>query len=467
MKTYPLRWPGKSRSQLSILSPNDASTIAHIEQISLTDIDWIARNTLAGQKKINLVSADERATWLKNISQKIKSDADILAQLIATEGGKPLKDARVEVQRAALTFELCAEETLRIHTEHPASLPKKAFTVREPIGPVLALSAFNHPLNLLAHQVGSALAAGCSVVLKPSPGTPLCAEWLKDTLNSVGVPDEVVILCHAQISEIEALVARAEFQFVSFIGSAKVGWELRRKIAPGTRLALEHGGVAPAVICEDADLELASTALCKGAFYHAGQVCISTQKIFVHKSVYLDFSKLFIEKAKRLVVGDARDEKTDVGPLIRPIEKARLLNWIEEARTLGAKVLLEDSLDRGPQYLGPTILAEVSLEAQIWREEAFGPVVCLSAFDDINPIYQALEECPYHFSASIFTKNQDRALEAAKLLPAMSVVVNDHTAWRVDAMPFGGHRQSGLGMGGVRWAVEEQTRLKLVSLNGV
>lgn len=188
------------------------------------------------------------------------------------------------------------------------------------------------------------------------------------------------MICHAAVPEIQALVARPEFQFVSFIGSAKVGWELRTRLAPGTRLALEHGGQAPAIVWDDADLSQAITALLRGAFYHAGQVCISTQKIYVHENIWQKFCAEFVDGAKKLVVGDARDEETDIGPLIRPTEKTRLQQWIQEARDLGAKIILEDTTDRGLHHLGPTLLTQVPHNAKIWREEAFGPVVCLQPF---------------------------------------------------------------------------------------
>jgi acyl-CoA reductase-like NAD-dependent aldehyde dehydrogenase len=274
------------------------------------------------------------------------------------------------------------------------------------------------------------------------------------------------MMCHAAIPEIQALVARPEFQFVSFIGSAKVGWDLRTRLAPGTRLALEHGGQAPALVWDDADLTKAIPALLRGAFYHAGQVCISTQKIYVHQNIWDAFCVAFVGSAKTLVVGDARDEHTDIGPLIRPAEKIRLQEWVSEARSLGANILLGDTQDRGIYHMGPTILSHVPHSAKIWREEAFGPVVCLEVFSETESIWQELRENPFQFEAAIFTQDPVRIDEGIKNIAAMTVVVNDHTAWRVDAMPFGGHRQSGLGMGGVRYSVEEQTRLKQIILPG-
>lgn len=466
----PLRFGTDNRGWLKIHSPNDGKLIGEVEQISPPDVDYLAQQVLIGQAALQLIDLNVRVQWLKTIAHKIREAQSDLAHLIALEGGKPIRDARIEVERAALTFELCAEEARRVHGEQlplshsPAAKKKMAFTVREPIGPVLVLSAFNHPLNLLAHQVGSALASGCAVVFKPSPGTPYCGEWLAEALLSVGVPATICQICHAQNPEIELLVQRPEFQFVSFIGSAKIGWNLRRLIAPGTRIALEHGGVATAMVCADADLALATHALIRGAFYHAGQVCISTQKIFIHKNIWDSFVSGFVAAGRQLNVGDARDEKTDIGPLIRVTEKIRLIEWIKEAEAMGARVLLKDADERLGSLMGATILSHVPASCRLMNEEAFGPVVCLIPYENDEEVFHTISMSPYHFTASVFTKDMANALECAKKLSAMNVMINDHTAWRVDEMPFGGHRQSGLGMGGVRWAVEEQTRLKQVVL---
>ena len=466
----PLRLASASRAWLLVYNPNDGSVLGEVEQLSLQDLDALLSEVLAGQKLLACTPPSQRAGWLKHVAQEIRHQQESLALLIATEGGKPLKDAKLEVERAAHTFELCAQEALRAKEEllsladTPAGATKRSLLRREPIGPVLALSAFNHPLNLLAHQVGSALAAGCAVVFKPSPATPYCAEWLADALVRSGAPSSVAQVTHAEVEVIEALLARPEFQFVSFIGSAKIGWELRKKLAPGTRLALEHGGQAAAMVLADADVDAAVKALIRGAFYHAGQVCISTQRIYLHSDVAERFTQAFVAAAKKLVVGDARSAASDVGPLIRPAEKQRLLEWISEAQSAGAQLLYSSPHDN-ERMLGPHILRHVPVHCRLWREEAFGPVVCLATFHEPATVYEELARNPYHFQAAVFTSDQARALEACERLSAMTVVVNDHTAWRVDSMPFGGHRQSGLGMGGVRWAVEEQTRLKQVILS--
>lgn len=456
-----------SQRKLPVINPNTLEKSGEISLISAGDIEAIRQTMLQGVKLLKKTSPQTRSHWLTTIAQEIQLHASELALLIATEGGKPLKDARVEVQRAAITFKLCAEQAL-ITQEEPADLStspqastKKIKALRFPIGPVLALSAFNHPLNLLAHQVGTALAAGNPVCFKPSPATPFCAQWLSDTLKKIGVDPSIVLLIHADVPEIEALVSHPVFKFVSFVGSAQIGWSLRTKLAPGTRLALEHGGVATAIVGADADLDHAARSLCKGAFYHAGQVCISTQKIFVQKSVFKAFLDKLVAHAGALVVDDARLEHTDVGPLMRKDNKIKILSWIEEAMNLGAQTALTQK-DTRPQYMSPTILTHVPAQALLMNEEAFAPVVCVNPYSDIFECYQAIEDSPYHFAASIFTRDAALIEEAEQNMACMNLMINEHTAWRVDAMAFGGHEQSGLGMGGVKWAVAEQTRLKQV-----
>lgn len=461
------RLEGTSSRTLRVTNPNTLAPLGEIPLISQSDLPNITAMMKKGEALLKKTSAETRSAWLKQIAQEIKLHAEELAHLIALEGGKPLKDARVEVSRAAITFNLCAEEAL-ITTETPADLSsspaatsKKILARRFPIGPVLALSAFNHPLNLLAHQVGTALAAGNPVCFKPSPSTPFCAEWLADTFKKIGVDPSIVLLVHADISEIESLVAMPVFQFVSFIGSASIGWGLRAKIAPGTRLALEHGGVAAAIVCEDADLDQAAKSLVKGAFYHSGQVCISTQKMFVHQNVFERFLEKFSQGARQLVIGDAREESTDLGPLIKVDIKSKIETWIQEAQKAGAHIALTQE-DIRAQFMSPVILTHVPNSTKLMSEEAFAPVVCVNPYRDIQYCFDTIKDSPYHFAASIFTQDKTTKDLAVENMECMSLIINDHTAWRVDAMAFGGHKLSGLGMGGVRWAVSEQTRLKQI-----
>lgn len=468
-QSLPLTFTNSKGAWKEILSPNDGSLITKVQEGTEEDIDKLLQDTPHIQKKIAALKPFERAKILKAVASKIRANEEFLAMVIASEGGKPLKDARVEAQRAASTLELCSEETLRLTGEvipmerTPAGKDHLSFSVRDPIGAVLAISAFNHPLNLVAHQVGCAVGSGCSVVLKPAPATPISAHFLKEFFAKAGLPHDGIRVVHAEVPLVQKLASSSHFDFVSFIGSAKVGWELRKIIAPGTRLALEHGGQAPAIVREDADLEAATTALVKGAFYHAGQVCISTQGIFVHEKIFDMFLKLFKEKTSKLVTGPATEEKTDVGPLIRPGEVERLQKWIHEAQTQGAKIILGNEVSgNARQYLSPTILTNVPRYASIMKDEAFGPVVCINPYTDEDELLSFINQNEYIFEAALFTKDISRALKIATEISTMTFVINNHTAFRVDQMPFGGHKKSGLGMGGVRYAMEEMTRMKQI-----
>lgn len=462
----PLKFTESQGKYKAILSPNDGSKVTETQEATESDIDLLLKETKEIQKSIANLRPFERAKILKEVAAELRSQEDFFAKVIATEGGKPFKDAKVEAQRAAATIELCAEETLRLEGEMvpmertPAGKDHLSFTVRDPIGPVLAISAFNHPLNLIAHQVGTAIASGCSVILKPASATPVSAHLLLEAFNKAGLPKNGLRVLYAEIPLVTKLVESSVFDFVSFIGSAKVGWELRKQIAPGTRLALEHGGQAAAIVREDADIEAATTALVKGAFYHAGQVCISTQNIFVHEKVYAEFLKTFTAKTEKLVVGSAVNENTDVGPLIRAEEVKRIQGWIDEALKEGAKLVIGNKPDGN--YLSPTILTNVSRKSKIMQEEIFGPVVNINSYSDEAELLHFLNSNEYIFESALFTKDISKALQIAKEISTMTFVINNHSAFRVDQMPFGGHKRSGLGMGGVKYAMEELTRTKQI-----
>lgn len=466
---YPLLFTDSEGEFKDLHSPNDLKKISTVQWATSSDVEKLLTQIKSHQKNFQTISKLEISNALKHVAKRILENKESFAHLIALEGGKPLKDAIVEVERASLTFNLCAEEATRTHGEmipmerSTAAQGKIAFTMKEPIGPVLAISAFNHPLNLLAHQVGCALASGCVLILKPSPGTPLNAYHLKKLLSETNLPDEVLTIVPCDVPEIEKMISHPSFGYVSFIGSAKVGWSLRSKLAPGTRIGLEHGGIAPAIVHHDADVSRAVKSLIKGAFYHAGQVCISTQRIFVHRNVQQTFTELFIEEVKKLKTGSATLPDTDVGPLIRPSEVTRIKSWIDEAIQMGANLLIGNEI-RGEhkQYLLPTVLCNVSESAKLMNEEVFGPVVCINEYEDLDLQMEKLSETDLVFESSIFTNDMSIFMKAVKMIPAMSLVINEHTAFRVDWMPFGGHKASGLGMGGVKYSMEEMTRTKQI-----
>ena len=323
-----------------------------------------------------------------------------------------------------------------------ASLNRIAFTTKEPIGVVAAVSAFNNPMNLAVHQIATAIAAGCPVIFKPSINTPLSGLALADILKEAGLPEGwlQVVLCDNETAEL--LVTDSRIHFFSFIGSAKVGWSLNSKLALGTRSALEHGGAAPVIVEKDADFSEMIPDLVKGAFYHAGQVCVSVQKIYVNQEICEQFIEQLSEATKKLIVGNPFDETTDVGSLITPREVDRVEQWINEAIEEGAK-LITGGKRISDTCFEPTVLFDPSEKSKVSTLEIFGPVVCIYPFTDRDKAIKKANALDVHFQAAVFTKNIDIALDTVKKLNATAVMVNDHTAFRVDWMPFGGRDASG------------------------
>ena len=414
----------------------------------------------------NWLPAYKRIEVLKKAAKLMESRFEELAFLIANEGGKPLLDARVEVTRAIDGVELCIHELSHMAgREIPMDLTaagagRMAFTSREPIGPVVAVSAFNHPLNLIVHQVAPAVAVGCPVIIKPANDTPLSARAFVDILFEAGLPEE---WCHFAITNLdtaEKLVTDNRVAFFSFIGSAGVGWMLRSKLAPGARCALEHGGAAPVIVDQGADIEAMIPSLIKGGFYHSGQVCVSVQRVFAPRAEAEEIAACIAEVAAKLVVGNAVYESTECGPLIRPREVDRVESWINEAKTGGAKVMTGGER-LGPTAYAPTVLFEPAADAKVSSSEIFGPAVCVYGYDSMDEAILRANALPYAFQASVFTSRLDTAMKAVQELDATSVMVNDHTAFRVDWMPFAGRRQSGYGTGGIGYTMHDMTQDKM------
>jgi acyl-CoA reductase-like NAD-dependent aldehyde dehydrogenase len=369
--------------------------------------------------------------------------------------------------RAINGVKLAAEEVGKLIGEQipmgltEASSNRIAFTTREPIGVVVSISAFNHPLNLIVHQTVTAFAAGCPVIVKPASTTPLSCLTFVDILYKAGVPTDWVQVMIIDNEVAEVMVTDKRVNFLSFIGSAKVGWSLKSKLAPGTRCALEHGGAAPVIVEPDADFKEMIPALVKGGFYHAGQVCVSVQKIFAHETIAQALADAMATSAKNLRVGDPLDKNTEVGPLISIKEVERVAAWVKEAEAGGAKLLCGGKKISDTCY-SPTVLWNPSQNAKVSTEEIFGPVVCIYPYRDRDEAIQEANRLDYHFQAAVFTKNLEVALDTVQKLNATAVMVNDHTAFRVDWMPFGGRDASGEGMGGIPYTMHEMTREKLM-----
>jgi len=453
---------------LEVRSPYDQSLIKEIPLVGKSEVEkalQTAHNLFQNQSK--WIPSHERIAILKRAASIMESRIDELTNTAAQEGGKPLVDSKIEVLRAINGVQIAAEHIGQLKGEHiPMGLTKAsenriAFTTREPIGVVTSISAFNHPLNLIVHQVVTAVAAGCPVIVKPALTTPLSCLALVDILEEAGLPEG---WCQAFVCENEAaeqLVTDKRVNYFSFIGSSKVGWHLKSKLAPGTRCALEHGGAAPVIVEKDADFNEMLPSLLKGGFYHAGQVCVSVQRVFVHESICNDVANKLAEMAKKLVVGNQMDEKTEVGPLILPREVDRVEEWVNEAVTAGAKLLCGGKRISDTCY-EPTVLLNPPHHVRVSTQEIFGPVVCIYSYSNREKAIEIANSLDVHFQAAVFTKNLDVALDCVKKLNATAVMVNDHTAFRVDWMPFGGRDSSGIGMGGIQYSMHEMTREKLM-----
>jgi acyl-CoA reductase-like NAD-dependent aldehyde dehydrogenase len=405
--------------------------------------------------------ASERIAILERTAQLMAEDAENLAQIALNEGGKPLTDTRVEVARAIDGIQCCID-CMRTErgTEIPmrlnaASAQRIAFTSKEPIGVVVAVSAFNHPLNLIVHQIGPAIAAGCPVIVKPAEDTPLSCFNLVDILRRAGLPDA---WCQPVVTEnlvvAEQLVTDPRVAFFSFIGSAGVGWKLRSKLAPGTRCALEHGGAAPVIMAADANLEHSLPLLAKGGLYHAGQVCVSVQRVYVDNQILPQVTAQLAALVESMVSGDPADAKTEIGPLIRHRETDRVAAWVDEAVDQGATVVTGGKR-LSAAYFAPTILLNPPVQARVSQQEIFGPVICVYGFDHMDTAIAQANSLRVAFQASVFSQNIDIAMHAYTQLHAAAVMINDHTAFRVDWMPFAGLRESGHGVGGIPYTYAE------------
>ena len=458
------------REKIAVTAPFNGSEIATLDAATSADVEKALSTAQAlFNDKSKWLSASQRIEILNKTAVLMREKFDELVIVAAREGGKPLLDTRVEVERAIDGVLNCIE---CIRTDHgteipmginPSSEKHMAFTRSEPIGVVVAISAFNHPLNLIIHQVGPAIATGCPVIIKPAEDTPLSCYRFVSILREAGLPEE---WCQALVvSDLDVatqLVTDSRVGFFSFIGSANVGWMLRSKLAPGARCALEHGGVAPVIIEADADLVETLPAIAKGGFYHAGQVCVSVQRIYCHKNIVNVVSSNLAKMANKLIVGDPTDEKTEVGPLIRPLEVQRISKWVNDAVKEGAELLAGGKAD-GNCYQ-PTVLLNPSELSTVSTNEIFGPVVCIYTFDNMDDAIKKANSLPFAFQASVFTKNIDNALHAYKQLNASAVMINDHTAFRVDWMPFAGLRHSGLGVGGIPHTYHDMQIKKMMVL---
>jgi acyl-CoA reductase-like NAD-dependent aldehyde dehydrogenase len=451
--------------QLTITSPFDNSVITTIQKHSAEDAEQMLQSALAALK--NPLPLYIRIEILERLAAAMEPLKDELAMLIAIEGGKPLIDAQIEVARAIGGVKLAIGEITHLGGKQipmgltKASANRLAFTTIEPIGVIIAISAFNHPLNLIIHQIIPAIATGCPIIIKPDSRTPLSCLKLLELLKHAGLPNGWVQACICDHDIAEKLATDSRIGLLSFIGSARVGWYLRSKLAAGVRCQLEHGGVAPVIFDETADIDTYAPALIKGAFYHAGQVCVSTKRIYAHKSIATELAEKLAYLAKNLVVGDPTIITTQVGPLITTGELERVNGWVQEAIHSGANMLCGSKPLSATTY-APTVLFDAPDDAKVSTLETFGPVLCVYSYDDLNLAVERANNVPYSFQASIFSNDLTRTMALAKHLNASAIMINDHTAFRMDWMPFAGYKQSGLGVGGIGYTMREMVQEKMV-----
>lgn len=473
-KHYPLMIADTSHTAVGvseIKAPFDLQLIATADKADAAAVESALQTAeqLFKDKK-NWLPVSQRIDIFEKTISIMQQRAEELAINAAREGGKPLIDSRAEVARAIDGVKNCIELLRNNHGEeipmniNAASANRMAMTHREPIGVVVAVSAFNHPLNLIVHQVGPAIAAGCPVIIKPAEDTPLSCFEFVNILRKAGLPDAwcqaLITLDHDVATQ---LVTDSRVSFFSFIGSANVGWMLRSKLAAGTRCALEHGGVAPVIIEADADLDDVLPLLAKGGFYHAGQVCVSVQRVFAHHTIAREVAERLAELGNQMTIGDPTKEQTEIGPLIRPKETERIGQWIDEAIAEGAECISGGKAVSDTCYAA-TVLYQPDNNSKVSNSEIFGPVICVYSYDDIDQALEQANALPFAFQAAVCTQNIDRAMYAYKHLDAAAVMINDHTAFRVDWMPFAGLKHSGHGVGGIPHTFRDMQIEKLLVL---
>lgn len=410
----------------------------------------------------------ERERILKQVSSAIEQRHEEFARMIALEAGKPIRTARAEVDRAVFTWNVAAEEAARIGGDwlaldrQPVAAGRWGLVRRFPLGPIAAITPFNFPLNLVSHKLAPAIAAGCTVVLKPAPQTPLSALMLAALVVEAGWPAGALNVMEISHADAAPLISDDRLKLLTFTGSAIAGWQLKQK-AGKKRVVLELGGNAATIVHSDADVSYAAERSVAGGFSYAGQSCISVQRIYVHRSVEEKFLAEFLPRVQALKTGDPLDESTEVGPLITEEAARRAEAWIDEAIAAGARKLTGGA--RHGAYLAPTVLAKTQPEMKVRCEEVFAPVVLVEPYEDFDAVLAQVNDSRYGLQAGLYTSDARLIFRAYDRLDVGGLIVGDVPTWRIDHMPYGGTKDSGLGREGLRSAIEEMTEPKLLVMN--
>jgi aldehyde dehydrogenase (NAD+) len=453
-----------------VKNPFDDSLVAEIGIPTADDVEEATARAAAVFGETKQLSVAARSTALDHISRRLAETMEENAQLIAAEGGKPLKWARVEAARAVSTFRWASEtirhgddELMRLDTE--AAFGSRIGLLRRfPIGPVLGITPFNFPLNLVAHKVAPALAVGAPIVVKPASATPIGALRLAEFFDETDLPKGMYQVLPVRSKVADAMARDDRFRKISFTGSAAIGWYLKG-LDPKKKVTLELGGNAGVIVHSDADLDMAAQRIAFGAYYQAGQSCISVQRVLVAAEVYEEFAALLTKQVEQLITGDPMDPNTDVGPVIDRGEVDRIGEWVAEAQAQGAEVLTGGKAD-GP-FFQPTLLSQTTPEMKVRCEEVFGPVATITPYQTYEEALAEVNDSKYGLQAGVFTNDINRAFEAHRTLEVGGVIVNDVSAFRADQMPYGGSKESGFGREGLRFAMEEMTEPRIMVLSHV
>jgi glyceraldehyde-3-phosphate dehydrogenase (NADP+) len=470
-KPHPIYLAGRwvdSPDRLEVANPADPSTPAGATYNATEEqYEEAVIAAVAAFEHTKVLPAYERGRALREISNGVKARREEIGRTLSLEAGKPIRDALVEVDRASLTFRLGAEEAERMYGEMipldlmASSKGRVGITRRFPIGPVAAISPFNFPLNLAAHKLAPAIAAGCSIVLKPPSKDPLTMLTVAEVVDGVGLPQGAVSILPMTRELGDRMVADDRFKLLTFTGSPSVGWRMKER-AGKKKVVLELGGNAGVIVDKGADLDWAVKRTLVGAFSYAGQVCISVQRLFVHEDVREAFLEKFLEGVKALHLGDPLDPVTDVGPMVDEKAAARTQRWVDEAVQLGGKIVTGGHAKGS--FFEPTVLENVPVEAQVCSNEAFAPLVVVFPFTDFGQAIRQVNDSFFGLQTGVFTNDLTHAWQAFNELEVGGVIVNDIPTYRIDNMPYGGVKDSGQGREGLRWSIEDMTELRIMVL---
>jgi acyl-CoA reductase-like NAD-dependent aldehyde dehydrogenase len=451
----------------AVKSPYSGEVIAEVAMAAPSDVKSAIDAADQSRKTMAEMPAHKRAEILENAVAILKEEKEECARIIALEASKPIKAARGEVDRTIMTYTFAAQEARRLYGETipmdaaPGGEGRVSYTVREPLGIIGAITPFNFPMNLVAHKVGPAIAAGNTVVLKPASQTPLSAYKIADVFHRAGLPAGALNVVTGSGGTVgDVLVEDSRISMITFTGSPAVGRQIREH-AGLKRVTLELGSNSAVVVDENADVEKIVPRIAAGAFAFQGQVCISVQRIYVHESLYQTFAERFVEEAKKLKIGDPLNEETDISAMITRSDIERAESWIRSAVENGAELAIGGNSTGNTLY--PTVLLNVGNSEKISCEEAFAPVVHINSFSSFEEALALVNDSDYGLQAGVFTNDVNKAFKAAKELHVGGVMVNDFPTFRVDHMPYGGVKMSGMGREGIKYAVEEMTEMKLIS----